>query len=84
MSCCVGLPKMDGSWWRGLTKHGPLETGMATTSAFLLENPMNTMKRQKDMTLKDESPRALGVQYAIGEKQRKSSRRNEESEPKQK
>ena len=31
-----------------------------------LENPMNSMKRQKDMTLKDELPRSVGAQYTIG------------------
>ena len=45
---------------------------------------MNSMKRQKDMTLKDELPRLLGAQYATREEQRNSSRRNEEAEPKQK
>ena len=40
------------------------------------------MKRQKDMTLKDEAPRSVGVQYATGEEQRNSSRKNEEAEPK--
>ena len=45
---------------------------------------MNSMKRQKDMILKDELPRSVGAQYATGEELRKSSRRNEESEPKQK
>ena len=49
-----------------------------------LENPMNSMKRQKDMTLKDELPRSIGVQYATGEKWRNNSRKNEETEPKQK
>ena len=49
-----------------------------------LENPMNSMERQKDMTLKDELPRSLGAQYATGEEGRNSSRRNEEAEPKQK
>ena len=34
---------------------------------FCLENPMNSMKRQKDMALKDEVPRSLGAQYATGE-----------------
>ena len=48
-----------------------------------LENPMNSMKRQKDSrTLKDEVPRLVGSQYATGEEQRKSSGRNEEAEPK--
>ena len=36
------------------------------------------------MTLKDEIPRSVGVQYATGEEWRYSSRRNEEAEPKQK
>ena len=49
-----------------------------------LENPMNSMKRQKDMTLKNELPRSVGAQYATGEEWRNSSRRNEEAEPKQK
>ena len=49
-----------------------------------LENPMNSMKRQKDRTLKDEHPRSVGAQYATGEKQRNSSRKNEEAGLKQK
>ena len=32
-----------------------------------LENPMNSMKRQKDRTLQDELPRSVGTQYATGE-----------------
>ena len=47
-----------------------------------LKNPMNSMKRQKDMTLKDEPARSVGVQYATGEEWRNSSRRNEETEAK--
>ena len=35
-----------------------------------LENPMNTMKRQKDRTLKDELPRSVGTQYATGDQWR--------------
>ena len=46
------------------------------------DKPMNNMKRQKDMTPEDESPRSVGIQYAIGEEWRNSSRRNEEAEPK--
>ena len=45
---------------------------------------MNSMKRQKDMTLKDELPRLVGTQYATGEEWRNNSRKNEETEPKQK
>ena len=39
---------------------------------------------QKDRTLKDELPRLVGTQYAIGDQWRNSSRKNEETEPKQK
>ena len=49
-----------------------------------LENPINSMKRQKDMTLKNELPRLVGAQYTIGEGWRNNSRKNEETEPKQK
>ena len=49
-----------------------------------LENPMNSMKRQKDTTLKDELPRSGGAQYATGDQWRNNSRKNEEMEPKQK
>ena len=45
---------------------------------------MNSMKRQKDMTLKDELPRLVGVQYATGEECRNNFRKNEEAKPKQK
>ena len=43
---------------------------------------MNSMKRQKDMTLKDEMPRSVGAQYATGEEWRSNSRKNEEMGPK--
>ena len=43
---------------------------------------MDSMKRQKDMTLKDELPRLLGAQYATGEEWRNSSRKNEGAEAK--
>ena len=45
---------------------------------------MNSMKRQNDMTLKDELPRSVGAQYAPGEEWRNNSKKNEETEPKQK
>ena len=47
-----------------------------------LENRMNTMKRQKDMTLEDDLPRLVGAQYAPGEDWRNTSRENEDMEPK--
>ena len=45
---------------------------------------MNNMKRQKDITLKDELPRLVGAQYVTGDQWRKNYRKNEEMEPKQK
>ena len=45
---------------------------------------MNSMKRQKDRTLKDELPRLIGAQYGTREQWRNNSRMNEETEPKQK
>jgi len=47
-----------------------------------LENPMNSMKRQKDMTLRNELPRLVGAQYATGQEWRNKSRKNEEMEQK--
>ena len=44
---------------------------------------MNSMKMQKDMTLKDELPRLVGAQYATGEELRNNSKKNEEMEAKQ-
>ena len=49
-----------------------------------LENPMNSMKRQKDRTLKYELSRLVGAQYTTGDKWKNNSRKNEETEPKQK
>ena len=48
------------------------------------ENPMNSMKRQKDRTLKGELPRSVAAQYATGDQWRNNSRKNEGMEPKQK
>ena len=67
----------DKMWSTGEGNDKPLQYSC-------LENPMNSMKRQKDMTLKDELPRSVGAQYATGEEWRNSSRKNEEMEPKQK
>src|SRR5574337_1138949 len=46
-----------------------------------LKNPMNSMKRQKDRTMKDELPRSVGAQYATGDQWRSNSRKNEGMEP---
>ena len=48
------------------------------------ENPMNSMKRQKNRTLKDEPLRWVGAQYVTGDQWRNNSRKNEGMEPKQK
>ena len=64
-------------WSTGEGKGKPLQYSC-------LENPMNSMKRQKDRTLKDECPRSVGAQYATGEEWRNNSRKNEGMEPKQK
>ena len=47
-------------------------------------NPINSMNRQKDRTLKDELPRLVGAQYVTGDQWRNNSRKNEGKEPKQK
>ena len=58
---------------------------MANHSSILaLKNPMNSMKRQKDRTLKDELPRSVGAQYVTGNQWRNNSRKNEGREPRQK
>ena len=51
---------------------------------YCLENPMNSMKRQNDRTLKEELPRSVGGQYATEDQLRNNSRKNEDMEPKQK
>ena len=73
----VIVESSDKTWSTG-EKNGKL------LEYFCLENPMNSMKRQKDMTLKDGLFRSVGAQYATGQKWRNSSRKNEEAEPKQK
>ena len=49
-----------------------------------MENSMNSMKRQKYRTLKDELPRWVGAQYTTGDQWRNNSRKNKGMEPKQK
>ena len=66
----------DKMWSTGEGNGRPLQY-------FCLENPMNSMKRQKDRTLKDELPRSVGAQYATGDQWRNNSRKNEEMESKQ-
>ena len=79
----VEQPKMGGSWWRDLTECGPLEKGMANHFSILALRTPNSMKRQKDKTLKDELPRWVDAQYAT-DQWRNNSRKNEGMVPKQK
>ena len=51
---------------------------------FCLENPMNSMKRQKGRILKEKLPRSVGAQYATGDQWRNNSTKNEGMETKQK
>ena len=64
--------------------NNPIYHKWQTTQYSCLENPINRMKRQKDMTLKDELPRLVGAQYATEEEWRNNSRKNKEMEPKRK
>ena len=57
---------------------------LQTTSVFLPENPMNSMKRQNYRILKEELSRLVGAQYATRDQWRKNSRKNEGMEPKKK
>ena len=74
---------MNRSWWRVLTKRGPLEKGMANHFSILALRTINSKKRKKDKTVEDELSRSVGAQYATGEEWRNSSRKNEEMESKQ-
>ena len=67
----------DKTWSTGEGNGKPLQYSC-------LENPINSTEMQKGMTLKDELPKSVGAQYATGEEWQNSSRKNEETEPKQK
>ena len=73
----VMVERSDRMWSNGEGNDKPLQYSC-------LENPMNSMKGQKDRTLKDELLRSGGAQYATGDQWRNNSRKNEEMEPKQK
>ena len=76
---------MDTSWWRVLTKCGPLEKGIANHFSILaLRTPWTVWKGKKIRTLKEEFPRSVGAQYATGDQWRNNSRKNEGMAPKQK
>ena len=73
----VMVERSDKTWSIGEGNGKPLQYSC-------LENPMNSKKRQKDRTLKDELPRSVGAQYATGDQWRNNFRNNEGMEPKQK
>ena len=67
----------DKTWSTGEGNGKPLQYSS-------LENSLNSMKRQKDRTLRDELPRSVGAQYAMEDQWRNNCRKNEDTEPKQK
>ena len=71
------LESSDKTWSTGEGNSKPLQHSC-------LENAMNSMKRQKDMTLRDDLPKSVGAKYATGDQWRNNSRKNEGMEPKQK
>ena len=73
----IMVERSDGMWATGEGNGKPLQYSC-------LENPMNSMKRQNDRIPKEELPRSLGAQYAIGDQWRNNSRKNERMERKQK
>ena len=73
----VMVENPDKMWFTGEGNGKPLQYSC-------LENPMNSMKRQKDRTLKDELPNLVGAQIATGDQWSNNSRKDEEMESKQK
>ena len=71
----VMVESSDKTWFSGEGSGKPLQYSY-------LENPMNSMRSQKDMTLEDELPRSVGSQYATGDQWRNSFRRYDEAEAK--
>ena len=71
------MESSDKTWSTGEGNGKPLQYSS-------LKNPMNSMKRQKDGTLKDELPSSVGAQYVTGDQWKNNSRKDEEMEPKQK
>ena len=73
----VMVESSDKTWSTGKENGKPLQDSC-------LENPMNSMKSQKDRTLKDELPRLVVAKHATGDQWKNNSRKNEDTEPKQK
>ena len=73
----VMMESSDKMWSTGEGNGKPLQYSC-------LDNPMNSMKRQKERTLKGDLTRSVGAQYATGDQWKNNSRKNEEIEQKQK
>ena len=71
------VERSDRKWSTGEGNGKPLQDSS-------LENPMNSMKSQNDRILKEELPRSVGAQYAIGDEWRNKSRKNDGMDRKQK
>ena len=64
----IRVERSDKTWFTGEGNDKPLQYSC-------LENPMNSTKRQKDWTMKDELPRSVGAQYATGDQWRNNPER---------
>ena len=73
----VMMERSDRMWSTGEGNGKPLQQSC-------LENPMNNMKRLNNRIVKEELHRSAGAQHATGNQWRNNSRKNEETEPKQK
>ena len=73
----VMVESSDKTWSTGERNGKPLQYSC-------VENFTDSMKRQKDRTLKDELPRSVGAQYTTGDQWRNNSRKNEDTKAKQK
>ena len=73
----VMVEKSDRMWSTAEGNGKPLQYSC-------LENPMNSVKKQKDRILKEELPRSVSALYATGDQWRNNSRKNDGMEPKQK
>ena len=69
------VEKSDRMWSTGEGNGKPLQYSCH-------ENPMFSMIREKERTVKDELPRLVGAQYAVGDQWRHDSRNNEGKQPK--
>ena len=73
----VMVETSDKTWSTGEGNGKPIQYSC-------IKNPVNSMKKQNDRTLKEELLRSVGAQYATGDQSRNNSRKNQEMEPKQK